>query len=515
MMNQYAPKVIVAGSTEQFRTKILELNKPARIVGFISFSGKYNGQQYDINSDKTLLINNEIIDISHFKSIADESKFDYIVFVDYFYFKSYAAALVQNSVLHGDRIITLDNFIYKANNGFYSIYNESVLFSILYDIEASTVLDIDSSFSAGNVYVKPDYIHNLKIDTIRSSSSSKLPVFNNVYDHVYDSLNDCRYHHYDAIIFSAERKMEDLSIEIYEMLAQADKFLVFIREDINLDEVSMVFSREPMNGLTTFKEIKCISCVNGNWLLFNKQPFQDTGIYVVTHKKCEVNNLPDDYIIIHAGRKLGKDLGYIGDDTGHSISNLNPYLNEMTAIYWIWKNTSHDYVGISHYRRFFSNKDNKDFIIENILTSEQAREILQSYDIIVAKGEHHLFNTYSYIIGDSGSMITRLAIKLTRNILERHYPDYIDAFDYVIYNTHIFKCNMFITRKYIFDSYCSWLFSFILEAESEYRKFVDIEELDIKQRRVYGFICERMFNVWLMKNDLRIKELNIMKNLSL
>ena len=515
MMNQYAPKVIVAGSVEKFRTKILALNKPARIVGFISFSGEYNGQHYDIDNDKTILINNKIIDISHLKSIADESKFDYIVFVDYFYFKSYAAALVQNSVLHGDRIITLDNFIYKSNNGFYSIYNESVLFSILYDIKVNTVLDVDSSFSAGNVYVKPDYIHNVTIDTIRSSSSSKFTVFNNVYDHIYDSLNDCRYHHYDAIIFSAERKLEDLLIEMYGMLAQADKFLVFISEDINLDKVSNLFSGEPMNGLTTFKEINCVSCVNGKWLLFNKQPFQDTGIYVVTHKKCEVNNLPDDYIIIHAGRKLGKDLGYIGDDTGQSISELNISINEMTAIYWIWKNTSHDYIGISHYRRFFSNKDNKDFITENILTSEQAREILKSYDIIVAKGEHHLFSTYTYIFGDSGPIITRLAINLTRNILERQYPDYVEAFDYVVYGNHIFKCNMFVTRKYVLDSYCSWLFSFILEAESEYRKFVNIEELNIKQRRVYGFICERMFNVWLMKNNLRIKELSIMENLNL
>ncbi|HFW6597790.1 TPA: DUF4422 domain-containing protein, partial [Campylobacter jejuni] len=47
----------------------------------------------------------------------------------------------------------------------------------------------------------------------------------------------------------------------------------------------------------------------------------------------------------------------IGDDTGENISCLNRYFNELTGIYWAWKNYEKlgnpDYIGFVHYRRHF------------------------------------------------------------------------------------------------------------------------------------------------------------------
>ena len=49
------------------------------------------------------------------------------------------------------------------------------------------------------------------------------------------------------------------------------------------------------------------------------------------------------------------------DNTGVSISQYNPYLNEMTVLYWIAKNYSSlgnpDYVGLAHYRRRLLHED--------------------------------------------------------------------------------------------------------------------------------------------------------------
>ncbi|WP_298497297.1 DUF4422 domain-containing protein, partial [uncultured Helicobacter sp.] len=74
---------------------------------------------------------------------------------------------------------------------------------------------------------------------------------------------------------------------------------------------------------------------------------------------------------IHLGRALSKEAhkdgkvsdeeyewlceNMIGDDTGENISHLNRYFNEMTGIYWAWKNYDKlgnpEYIGLCHYRR--------------------------------------------------------------------------------------------------------------------------------------------------------------------
>ena len=82
-------------------------------------------------------------------------------------------------------------------------------------------------------------------------------------------------------------------------------------------------------------------------------------IIVATHKKYQ---MPIDhiYIPLHVGADGKKDaegndldFGYIKDNTGDNISNLNPSFCELTGLYWAWKNLDADYIGLVHYRRHF------------------------------------------------------------------------------------------------------------------------------------------------------------------
>ena len=79
----------------------------------------------------------------------------------------------------------------------------------------------------------------------------------------------------------------------------------------------------------------------------------DIKVLVATHKKYW---MPQDrvYMPIQLGKDIHEDLGFLGDNTGDNISKKQPYYSELTAIYWAWKNLKADYIGINHYRRYFS-----------------------------------------------------------------------------------------------------------------------------------------------------------------
>ena len=79
-------------------------------------------------------------------------------------------------------------------------------------------------------------------------------------------------------------------------------------------------------------------------------------IAVATHKKFQMPTQAG-YFPLHVGksRHTQKLSEYVGDDTGDNISDKNPFFCELTGLYWAWKNLDSDYLGLAHYRRYFTN----------------------------------------------------------------------------------------------------------------------------------------------------------------
>ena len=63
--------------------------------------------------------------------------------------------------------------------------------------------------------------------------------------------------------------------------------------------------------------------------------------------------------------------------------------------------------------------------------------------------------------------------------------------------------NMFIMSKENVVAYCEWLFPII---DTLYRR-LDIRDYSAFDARLFGRVSERLFNVWLAKQDLRVKEI--------
>ena len=378
-----------------------------------------------------------------------------------------------------DRFITRETLIkYEAEN-FFSLKNLTSLGELLSQLKISRVLDVDA-FLAKNDFVFVSNFPDVEVDAIdKNSFAEKFPIVENLYRKIYYSLADCRFKNFDALLLTAERTPEEFIDVLIETDSLSENILTFVRKDSALEKFLVA-------NENAFEKISAFPAVNGNWLLIKKSVRDDFKIYVVTHKEIKLDALPEGYEIIHAGHAQAKEkFGYKGDDTGENISRLNRYLNEITALYWMWKNTAQAIIGLCHYRRFFSADE------KNFLTETQAREILRGCDIIVIKENFFVLTQHELKSLVCGGDLCGFVEKIFRKHIARKQPDYLDAFDYVSGSYAEFMYEMFITRRKIFDTYCEWLFSFVLDVTEEV------------------LATERLMSVWLMKNNLRLRSLPV------
>ena len=218
-----------------------------------------------------------------------------------------------------------------------------------------------------------------------------------------------------------------------------------------------------------------------------------TKIYVCTHKKFTPPN-DDLYVPLHVGKAISDDLGYKGDDKGDSISHKNKSFCELTGLYWIWKNSNADIVGLCHYRRYLIK--NESFLTKNYIESLLTQ---QGYDIIVPASGWSPYKT-----NKDHYYSTHFAkdYKCMKQVLTEKYPDYVPAFDRFSHTNLASLANIIITRKEILNEYCNWLFDILFEVETR----TDLSGYDSFQVRLFGYLSERLLRVWLFMHNYKIKE---------
>ena len=229
----------------------------------------------------------------------------------------------------------------------------------------------------------------------------------------------------------------------------------------------------------------------------------NSKILVATHKQY-VFPPHELYTPIHVGKALTPvDFGYLGDDTQENISNKNRNFCELTALYWAWKNNFFEnayYIGLVHYRRHFHG----DLVFNNskILSDTQIVAYLKDYDVIVPKKRNYYIESIATHYKNAHYEKDLLE---TESIIKKFFPEYQDAFSTLVSQKKLHLFNMFIMSKENFDNYMTWLFTILFELE----KRTDISPYDSYQARLFGFMAERLFNVWLIKNRLKTKELQV------
>ena len=224
---------------------------------------------------------------------------------------------------------------------------------------------------------------------------------------------------------------------------------------------------------------------------------KDVTIYVAAHKPFDRSgSLPKGYVPLQVGAEGKQDLGFVRDNTGEHISEKNGSYCELTGLYWMWKNTSSDIVGLCHYRRYFSHRP-LDRKLSAVLTEEQIEKILEKNDIILPRrvnlGRKNVYEHYCAFHYEKDLQMTREAVVTL-------YPEYAESFDAVMASHKTYQCNMFIASKELADAYCKWLFDVLQYVEDH----TDISEYDAVQKRIYGYLSERLLAVWVHHQKLKI-----------
>lgn len=229
-------------------------------------------------------------------------------------------------------------------------------------------------------------------------------------------------------------------------------------------------------------------------------------IMVAAHKEYQ---MPTEsiYFPVHVGAEGKESIGYTSDNTGNNISAKNANYCELTGLYWVWKNVMADVVGLVHYRRYFTVKKPSMFAKTQakwdcIATEKQICTLLKKAPIILPKKRDYFIETNYSQYAHAHHAID---LDTTREIIAERYPSYIPAYDSSMKRTKGHRFNMFImVRKYA-DEYCIWLFDILFELE----KRLDISTYSKNDARVYGFVSERLMDVWVETNGYKYFEMPV------
>ncbi len=223
-------------------------------------------------------------------------------------------------------------------------------------------------------------------------------------------------------------------------------------------------------------------------------------IYIAAHKHFTVPSL-DDYAPIQVGAAGKADLGFQKDSDGDNISIKNPNFCELTGLYWIWKNSKAPTKGLVHYRRYFGSS-NLSSSYDSIYSHSKMESLLSDVDIVLPYVENLKQNVKDEIMiyCCTPEIFDRL-----RNVVKDLTPDYLTDFDSYFAGNKTTLFNMMFCRAEIFDSYCEWLFKVLFALEEK----TDVSNLNKYQQRLYGFLSERLLNVWVKHNGLRVAHTSV------
>ncbi len=161
-----------------------------------------------------------------------------------------------------------------------------------------------------------------------------------------------------------------------------------------------------------------------------------------------------------------------------------------------------DIYGLCNYRRYFSTRQLWKRKKPRILTETAVQRYFQQHDLVLPRKRHYWIETNRSQY-EHAHHAKDLAV--AQAVLSEQFPEYLPAWHATMQRTRGHRFNMFLMRRNLFYAYSEWLFQILFAVE----KRLDITEYPPKDQRVFGYLAERLLDVWVEHNQIAYAECSV------
>ena len=155
----------------------------------------------------------------------------------------------------------------------------------------------------------------------------------------------------------------------------------------------------------------------------------------------------------------------------------------MTATYWVWKNTTHDWKGIEHYRRHL--------LVSPAMLTDDVDAILPLPYLCYP-------NTVAQFRRFVGEDVLEALLETLQHLHPKEYNDYLS----ILHGPYQYTYNLICARRAVFDDYCDWFFRI-----TEYMETLADRVPALAETRALSYVAEVLTNLYFMshQDSLRIR----------
>lgn len=209
--------------------------------------------------------------------------------------------------------------------------------------------------------------------------------------------------------------------------------------------------------------------------------------------------------------------GALRNDTGDNIARLGNHFNELTALYWLWKNRPDCAIaGLYHYRRYLNflpaNPQPPEVVaasppdavtyLSDARQQQRLIDILATFEVVVPQGNFVGTSLEAHYLAAHARPYWDRFWEIAFDT----YPEYAKSRDFLRVSNKAHFFNIFVSSKPWLDRYAAQLFG-ILEVLIGQLGFPDPRPGQrFQEFRYPGYLAERFFMFYLFANRCRVHE---------